>query len=323
MERKRKQTRPEHDKVHTWKGMGRKIPRGTCLRKNESTNNKALPKMQIGGIKRNSSSEHLIVVKTWMKTNQVGETTCIFEAFDMEKFFDKEGLIDTLHTMYTQGKIAKSDYRMWFYLNNKTKISVLTPLGETDQATIMNGIGQGSSVAALASSLNIGCGVEGITRGICSANIGELELNSLIFQDDIAKMNYSMEDSRKGARDVGRLLESKQLRANTSKSKFVVIGSKQSRTEILKDAANNPIMMGTTVIENSKSEKYLCDQIHEDGCEASIAATLDGRISGAIKAGEQIIRALNHPATMGHKMAEAVVEEYAMRVSSENFIKLR
>ena len=76
-------------------------------------------------------------------------------------------------------------------------------------------------------------------------------------------------------------------------------------------------MMGNTVIENSKSEKYLGDQIHEDICEASIAATLDGRISGAIKAGEQIIRALNHPATMGHKMAEAAVEEYAMRVSSK------
>ena len=74
-----------------------------------------------------------------MKTNQVGETTCIFEAFDMEKFFDKEGLIDTLYTMYKEGKIAESDYRMWFMLNNKTKISVLTPLGETNQATIMNG----------------------------------------------------------------------------------------------------------------------------------------------------------------------------------------
>ena len=63
-------------------------------------------------------------------------------------------------------KIAKSDYRMWFYLNNKSKISVLTPLGETDHATIMNGIGQGSFAAALASSLNIGCGVERITRVI-------------------------------------------------------------------------------------------------------------------------------------------------------------
>ena len=115
----------------------------------------------------------------------------------MEKFFDKEGLIDTLNKMYKEGKIAESDYRMWFMLNNKTKISVLTPLGETDQATIMNGIGQGSFGAALASSLNIGCGIDRITKGICTARIGELELNSLIFQDDIAKMNYSIEDTRK------------------------------------------------------------------------------------------------------------------------------
>ena len=39
---------------------------------------KHCPKMQIGGMKGNSSSEHLIVVKTWMKTNAVGETTCTF-----------------------------------------------------------------------------------------------------------------------------------------------------------------------------------------------------------------------------------------------------
>ena len=60
---------------------------------------KNCPKMQIGGMKGNSSSEHLIVVKTWMKTNEVGEIICIFEAFNMEIFFDKEGLIYTLHTM--------------------------------------------------------------------------------------------------------------------------------------------------------------------------------------------------------------------------------
>ena len=43
------------------------------------------PKMQTGGMKGNSSSEHLIVVKTWMKTNETSKTVCNFEAFDMEK----------------------------------------------------------------------------------------------------------------------------------------------------------------------------------------------------------------------------------------------
>ena len=85
------------------------------------------------------------------------------------------------------------------------------------------------------------------------------------------------------------LLESKQLRANTAKSRFVVIGSQKSRTEILKEAAANPIMMGDMIIENSKSEKYLGDQIHEDGCTASITANLDGRIPIAIERGDTII----------------------------------
>ena len=33
---------------------------------------KNCPRIQIGGIRGNSSSEHLIVVKKWMKTNEVG-----------------------------------------------------------------------------------------------------------------------------------------------------------------------------------------------------------------------------------------------------------
>ena len=28
------------------------------------------------------TSEHLLVVKTWMKTNEVGETVCFFEVFN-------------------------------------------------------------------------------------------------------------------------------------------------------------------------------------------------------------------------------------------------
>ena len=55
-----------------------------------------------------------------------------------------------------------SDYKMWFYLKKQTKISIL----------------------------------------LVSANIGELELNGLVFQDNIAKMNYTLEDARTGARDV-------------------------------------------------------------------------------------------------------------------------
>ena len=91
-------------------------------------------------------------------------------------------------------------YRMWFKLDNRTRISILTPVGETDSATIINGIGQGSFAAALASSINIGSVVHEITKGEVTAHIGNMPLNSLI---------YTLEDAKNGARNVGRMLESK------------------------------------------------------------------------------------------------------------------
>ena len=61
----------------------------------------------------------------------------------------------------------------------------------------------------LASSINIGTAVYDIIKGEVSANIGNMPLNCLVFQDDIAKMNWTLED-------IGRMLESKQLKTNVS-----------------------------------------------------------------------------------------------------------
>ena len=41
----------------------------------------------------------------------------IFQVFDMEKFFDKESLLDTMHTLNKKAKISDKDYRMWYMLN--------------------------------------------------------------------------------------------------------------------------------------------------------------------------------------------------------------
>ena len=86
---------------------------------------------------------------------EVNNGSGIFQGFDMEKFFDKVSLIDTLNALYVEGDISEKDYRMWFKLNCKTCISVVTTVGESDAARIFESIGQGSFGAALASSLNI------------------------------------------------------------------------------------------------------------------------------------------------------------------------
>ena len=87
-----------------------------------------------------------------------------------------------------------------------------------------------------------------IKKGEVSANIGNMPLNCLLFQDDIAKMN--------------------QLKNNVAKSKLVVIGSKKSREKCLKRAEKNSIKKGDLVLEKSTTEKYLGNKIYEDGTAA-------------------------------------------------------
>ena len=52
-----------------------------------------------------------------------------------------------------------------------------------------------------------------------------------------------MDQTRKGSRDIGETLDSKQLRANTGKSKFLVIGPPDLSIELLKEEEKDPIIL--------------------------------------------------------------------------------
>ena len=56
----------------------------------------AIPGIQIGGKAGHSSIEHLVLIKTWMLGMEVNNGSGIFQGFDMEKFIDKESLIENL-----------------------------------------------------------------------------------------------------------------------------------------------------------------------------------------------------------------------------------
>ena len=121
---------------------------------------KACPNIQIGGIPKASSVEHLVTLKTWMRYKEKSMEGGIIQTFDMEKFFDKESLLDTMVTLKEKAEIDNKDYRMWFKLNEDTTIRVRTSVGESESRLIKNSLGQGSFGAALASSLNIGCAIK-------------------------------------------------------------------------------------------------------------------------------------------------------------------
>ena len=60
----------------------------------------ATPKFQLGGMPKSRSVENLVVLKSWMKMKEEKNQSGIFQCFDMEKFFDKERLLDCMYTLH-------------------------------------------------------------------------------------------------------------------------------------------------------------------------------------------------------------------------------
>ena len=286
------------------------------------------PNIQIGGIPSHQSVEHLVTLKTWMKKIEENNEAGILSLYDMAKFFDKESLLDCMNTLNKKAQIDAKSYRMWYKLNENTKISVKTSVGESKTAPIKDSVGQGSFGAGLVSSLNIGCAVDDLFRGLCTATIGLLILVCLILQDDIMQMSTTANQARDGCQRIDEMLKEKQLSVNYSKTKYIILGKGYSRSKIVKDFKKTPMKMGETIIENSVSEDYLGDGIHEKGCEESITITINKRIRKLISKTEEIIQISNTTIMMGLKNSRIALNLFeaiiilALLHNSESWIGL-
>ena len=257
----------------------------------------ATPKFQLGGMPKCRSTELLVILKTWMKMKEEKKENGIFQVFDMTKFFDKESLLDCMTTLKEKAKVDDKTYRLWYKLNEDTRISVKTSVGQSRSKVIKDSIGQGTGGAALVSSLNIGCGMDDAFKNKTSTNIGDVKINSPTFMDDISNMCDNLNKAREASGAIHGALGPKGLSINHSKSKFLIIGdkNKKNRQKILDEAKENPIRLGDAIIENSSEEKYLGDMIDENGCAASITETIKERIRTLTSKCNDIIQTVENP----------------------------
>ena len=274
----------------------------------------ACPKLQIGGMPKSMSVEHLVTLKTWMSWKEQKKENGIFQVFDMEKFFDKESLLDIMYTLDKKACISNKAYRLWYGLNEDAKISVKTSVGESKSKNVKDSVGQGMFGAALASSLNIGCAVDDTFEDIASSSIGFVNVNSQILQDDISKMNDNLSQARIGCSKIDETLKRKQLSVNYDKSKFVILGSDKYRKEILNQIEKEPMMMGNVVIGHSEKEKYLGDIIHEKGIVESISATIKARTNGLISKCDEIIKICESPVMGGTGNSLAAIKLFEAQI---------
>ena len=55
----------------------------------------------------------------------------------------------------------------------------------------------------------------------------------------------------------------------------MLLGSAKIKEKTRQDARENPVMMGSHIMEESSEEKYLGDMIHTDGTAASILSSVN------------------------------------------------
>ena len=115
---------------------------------------------------------------------------------DLEIFFDSKVLVDVLGEAY-RNLIPMKTYKLLYKMNQKRKISVVTPVGESKEEDVDEGLGQGGLDSAILSSASVSNGLEDFFRSSQhEAWYGEIRLQPCSYQDDVMRISKNIEDTK-------------------------------------------------------------------------------------------------------------------------------
>ena len=197
---------------------------------------------QIGGQPGQRTQEHLFTMRSVVALMLYHGEGIIAQLVDISRFFDKENIRDVMNTLHRIG-VNKKAYRTWFLLNQKTRISVKTGVGMTEECDVGEVVGQGTMGGALVSQLNVDRGVGDYFEGSKDeATYGSIRLQPLSFQDDILRIATDVMSARVGNIKLSSLMEDKQLECHPDKTGFVMMGSRKFKEDIRRQVEKDPIM---------------------------------------------------------------------------------
>ena len=243
-------------------------------------------KFQIGGMKGHRSSEHLFSIKSVIEYyDWIGKPT-IIQCIDISKFFDKENLRDALNALHTAGVCGKV-YRLWYKLNQNTRIAVQTGAGLTAERDTGETLGQGTVGGALASALNIdeelNAHFESSESEVC---YGSIRLQPVSFQDDILRVCSTRDQAQDGYARFEAVFNSKLLQIHPTKSCYLVVGSDRKTKELIRqEIMKRPLVYDSFQMQSKNEEKWLGDYLSDQGISKSVEVTINnryGKIQAAI-----------------------------------------
>ena len=78
---------------------------------------------------------------------------------DLEKFFDSKDLVDVLGKA-RRNHIPMKSYKLLYKMNQRRKITKVTPVGESKEENVNEGLGQGGMDSTIMSSASVTNGLD-------------------------------------------------------------------------------------------------------------------------------------------------------------------
>ena len=166
---------------------------------------------------------------------------------------------------------------MWFMLNKKANIQILTGCGLTDFKEKHELIGQGTLGGAIVSACNLDSDVNDYFRTSDEACYGSVRLQPLLFQDDVIHLTTSRERAQAGVMRMEAVMKSKQLEVHPDKTCHLVLGTSHTRDRTSSEIKLNPLIYDTFEVKEKPEAKYLGDFLHHEGNNSSTLATIMSR----------------------------------------------
>ena len=163
-------------------------------------------------------------------------------------------------------------------MNKDTRIKIRTAVGTTSEENTGEGVGQGTIDGAIISACSIDYTVNSFfNKSSHEISYVDLNLQPLLFQDDIFRMCSSAFSAQMGNEYIDAVMETKLLDFNLDKSCYLVIGDKKSQAILKSDLSVNPLKLSGKPMKEVAAEKYLGDYLSSKGLGDSVLVTIDSR----------------------------------------------
>ena len=215
------------------------------------TESEGFSKYQCGGRKYHSPTDQVFIIRTLQEYYAYRGKNYFIEFCDLQKAFDKmilKNVMDNLWNAEAKGRIWRNIYE----INKTTDAIIKTPYGETEKIHITEILKQGSVLASTLAALHTDSSTR-LKEEELGARYGDIYIHSLLFQDDIARIETNAEKLNAANKIYEIFQDLNGMMFHKLKTVFI------SNTQ------KKDIKLNNNQIKQVKSTKYLGDIISDNG----------------------------------------------------------